>query len=153
MKPTNALFLVVTIVASIAGPGTLAFVSPSTFVTTHKCNSDAMIVTPKSNDAFLVHDRQLSAPINNQRRSVTSVQTMSLFGLGGPELAVIAIAGLFLLGPSKIGEIVKSSGQMAGELKNELRDVPDEFKKGLAEGEVNAKSRNAKPMEKVPDDE
>ena len=59
---------------------------------------------------------------------------MSLFGLGGPELAVILIAGAFLLGPSKLAELGKEAGKMAGELK----EVPKEFQDGLAEGEKQA---------------
>ena len=65
---------------------------------------------------------------------MASVQTMGLFGLGGPELAVILIAGAFLLGPSKLAELGKEAGKMAGELK----DVPKEFQEGLAEGEAQA---------------
>ena len=72
--------------------------------------------------------------IQKQRSSMASVQTMGLFGLGGPELAVILIAGAFLLGPSKLAELGKEAGKMAGELK----DVPKEFQEGLAEGEAQA---------------
>eukprot|EP00586_Coscinodiscus_wailesii_P023560 CAMPEP_0172494496 /NCGR_PEP_ID=MMETSP1066-20121228/49531_1 /TAXON_ID=671091 /ORGANISM="Coscinodiscus wailesii, Strain CCMP2513" /LENGTH=82 /DNA_ID=CAMNT_0013265515 /DNA_START=453 /DNA_END=701 /DNA_ORIENTATION=+ len=59
---------------------------------------------------------------------------MSLFGLGGPELAVILIAGAFLLGPQKLAEFGKDAGKIAGELK----EVPKEFQKGMAEGEMSA---------------
>mmetsp|Transcript_33039 Transcript_33039/g.69338 ORF Transcript_33039/g.69338 Transcript_33039/m.69338 type:complete len:149 (-) Transcript_33039:313-759(-) len=72
--------------------------------------------------------------IKNQRSSMASVQTMGLFGLGGPEIAVILIAGAFLLGPSKLAELGKEAGKMAGELK----EVPKEFQEGLAEGEKQA---------------
>jgi len=72
--------------------------------------------------------------IQKQRSSMASVQTMGLFGLGGPEIAVILIAGAFLLGPSKLAELGKEAGKMAGELK----EVPKEFQEGLAEGEAEA---------------
>lgn len=72
--------------------------------------------------------------VKNQRSSMASVQTMGLFGLGGPEIAVILIAGAFLLGPSKLAELGKEAGKMAGELK----EVPKEFQDGLAEGEASA---------------
>lgn len=62
------------------------------------------------------------------------VQTMSLFGLGAPELAIILIAAAFLLGPSKLAELGKDAGKIAGELK----EVPKEFQKGMAEGEIEA---------------
>mmetsp|Transcript_23430 Transcript_23430/g.34849 ORF Transcript_23430/g.34849 Transcript_23430/m.34849 type:complete len:139 (+) Transcript_23430:94-510(+) len=69
--------------------------------------------------------------IQNQRYSMAQVQTMSLFGLGGPEIAIILIAGAFLLGPQKLAELGKDAGKIAGELK----EVPKEFQKGLEEGE------------------
>mmetsp|Transcript_5679 Transcript_5679/g.7258 ORF Transcript_5679/g.7258 Transcript_5679/m.7258 type:complete len:138 (-) Transcript_5679:217-630(-) len=72
--------------------------------------------------------------IQNQRYSMAQVQTMSLFGLGGPELAVILIAGAFLLGPEKLASLGKDAGKIAGELK----EVPKEFQKGLQEGEEQA---------------
>lgn len=59
---------------------------------------------------------------------------MGLFGLGGPEIAIILIAGAFLLGPQKLAELGKEAGKMAGELK----EVPKEFQDGLAEGEMQA---------------
>merc|ERR1711982_211073 len=65
-----------------------------------------------------------------QRKSVTHVQTQSLFGLGGPELAIILIAAAFLLGPQKLAELGKDACKIAGELK----EVPKEFQKGLAGG-------------------
>lgn len=63
------------------------------------------------------------------------VQTMSLFGLGAPELAIILIAAAFLLGPQKLAELGKDAGKIAGELK----EVPKEFQKGMAEGEAEAR--------------
>ena len=60
---------------------------------------------------------------------------MGLFGLGGPEIAVILIAAAFLLGPQKLAELGKDAGKIAGELK----EVPKEFQAGMAEGEASAK--------------
>ena len=77
---------------------------------------------------------QYPIAIQKQRKSVASVQTMGLFGLGAPEIAVILIAGAFLLGPQKLAELGKEAGKMAGELK----EVPKEFQQGLAEGEKQA---------------
>jgi sec-independent protein translocase protein TatA len=73
--------------------------------------------------------------IQKQRYSMAQIQTMSLFGLGAPELAIILIAAAFLLGPQKLAELGKDAGKIAGELK----EVPKEFQKGLAEGEMEAK--------------
>jgi sec-independent protein translocase protein TatA len=72
-----------------------------------------------------------------------------LFGLGVPELVVIAIAAAFILGPQKLAELGKDAGKIAGELK----EVPKEFQKGLAEGEMAAKQMKAAEvvMEKEPE--
>jgi sec-independent protein translocase protein TatA len=87
--------------------------------------------------------------IENQRYSMAQVQTMSLFGLGGPELAVILIAAAFVLGPEKLAALGKDAGKIAGELK----EVPKEFQKGLDEGEQQAmamkKEISAADVEKV----
>ena len=77
----------------------------------------------------------MPASLQRQRRSVAPVQTMGLFGLGAPEIAVILVAAAFLLGPQKLAELGKDAGKIAGELK----EVPKEFQKGLAEGEESAK--------------
>ena len=65
---------------------------------------------------------------------MAQIQTMGLFGLGGPEIAIILIAAAFLLGPQKLAELGKDAGKIAGELK----EVPKEFQKGLQEGEEEA---------------
>ena len=93
----------------------------------------------------------LPRSIQNQRKSFANIQTMGLFGLGVPEIAIIVVAALFVLGPEKLSEMVRASGKVAGELKDELRDVPKEFQKGLDEGETNARSTKAKKMDPVPD--
>lgn len=77
----------------------------------------------------------MPAALQRQRRSVAPVQTMGLFGLGAPEIAVVLVAAAFLLGPQKLAELGKDAGKIAGELK----EVPKEFQKGLEEGEESAK--------------
>mmetsp|Transcript_8427 Transcript_8427/g.12658 ORF Transcript_8427/g.12658 Transcript_8427/m.12658 type:complete len:149 (+) Transcript_8427:102-548(+) len=99
-----------------------------------------------SKNAIIIKDQQyLHTAVEKQRRSMTSVQTMSLFGLGGPEIVVILIAVFFLLGPQKLAELGRDAGRAASDFK----DVPKEFQKGLEEGEIEARSRGAKPMEDV----
>ena len=70
---------------------------------------------------------------------------MGLFGLGGFEIAIILVAGAFVLGPEKLAEMSRGAGKMS----SELTDIPREFQKGLEEGEADARSRKAKPMKKV----
>lgn len=78
-----------------------------------------------------------------QRKSLANVHCQGLFGLGAPEIAIIVVAAAFALGPQKLA----SFGRDAGKLAAELKEVPQEFKKGLAEGEIEAKSKKAKSME------
>ena len=85
------------------------------------------------------------AALQRQRKSVAQVQTMGLFGLGPAEIGIIFVAAAFLLGPEKLASFGKDAGKIAGELK----DVPLEFQKGLAEGEASAKAMKAKDAEKV----
>jgi Sec-independent protein translocase protein TatA len=95
----------------------------------------------------------LPTSVQKERKSVANVQTMGLFGLGPAEIAIIVVAVLFVLGPDKISELVRESGKVAGELKDEARQVPDEFKKGLEEGQTNVRSKKAKKMEQVTADD
>jgi len=80
--------------------------------------------------------------LENQRKSVAAVQTMGLFGLGVPEIAIILVAGAFVLGPEKLAEL----GRDAGKMTKELKEVPKEFQKGMDEGEIDARSMKAKKM-------
>lgn len=94
-------------------------------------------------------DNLMIPHIQNQRKSVANVQTASLFGLGPAELVIIGVAAVFVLGPEKISEMMRQSGKMAGEMKDEFKEVPAEFKKGLEEGETNVRAKSAKQMEEV----
>lgn len=85
--------------------------------------------------------------LQRQRQSVASVQTMGLFGLGAPEIAVILVAAAFLLGPQKLAELGKDAGKIAGELK----EVPKEFQEGLKEGEKQALEMKQSNKEEVVD--
>lgn len=83
----------------------------------------------------------MPAALQHQRKSVANVQTMGLFGLGAPEVAIILVAAAFVLGPQKLAELGKDAGKIAGELK----EVPKEFQKGLQEGESNANKLKQAP--------
>jgi Sec-independent protein translocase protein TatA len=72
--------------------------------------------------------------VANNRASATQMQ---LFGLGAPELVVIAGAGLLLLGPDQVKELAKNIGKSAAELK----EVSTEFNQGLAEAEAAAQQK------------
>jgi Sec-independent protein translocase protein TatA len=78
-----------------------------------------------------------------------TIQTMGLFGLGFVEILVIVVGVGVVLGPEKIVDMLKSSGSTAKEFKDELSRVPDEFQKGMAEGEMEARSRKARVIKRV----
>jgi|AntRauTorckE5430_2_1112549.scaffolds.fasta_scaffold12540_2 sec-independent protein translocase protein TatA len=80
--------------------------------------------------------------VEKQRKSVAAVQTMGLFGLGVPEIAIILVAGAFVLGPEKLAEL----GRDAGKTAKDLKEVPKEFQKGMDEGQIDARSKKAKEM-------
>jgi Sec-independent protein translocase protein TatA len=93
-----------------------------------------------------------------QRRSFSNIQTSrALFGMGGAEIAVVLVVVVLVLGPNQLG---KMTGNMTGRAKGGYEDLPDEwkripqeFQKGLEESTDNARARNAKPMERVPENE
>ena len=80
----------------------VSFITSLCILLVASCQAFAPVTTSR---AF----RTVSAPITNveyapvalqrQRKSVANVQTMGLFGLGAPEIAVILVAAAFLLGP------------------------------------------------------
>jgi sec-independent protein translocase protein TatA len=106
--------------------GASAFVPPA---------QKAFVANPRSTLSFTAPlEPQLPAALQRQRKSMASVQTMGLFGLGPLEIGVILVAAAFLLGPQKLAELGKDAGKIAGELK----EVPKEFQKGMAEGEIEA---------------
>ena len=126
---------IATIIVSLATllGNTLAF-APGNAFGVHKSTalSPATSFGNTQGAAYIANNQPIA--IRKQRSSMASIQTQGLFGLGGPEIAVILIAGAFLLGPSKLAELGKEAGKMAGELK----EVPKEFQQGLAEGEAEA---------------
>ena len=75
--------------------------------------------------------RHPRCPCTNSHKPLPPPPQSGLFGLGGPEVAIIAVAAAFLLGPQKLAEFSKDLGKVAGELK----EVPKEFSKGIKEGE------------------
>lgn len=117
----------------------LAFVSPSRRV--------------KSNISYqnrLHEDRRFPAKVlqPGQQRQV-STQLMGLFGLGTGEIFLILIGIGVVLGPQKLLEMVRSSPKVLDEYKEELSKIPEEFQKGMEEGEIEARSRKAKPVKRV----
>ena len=70
--------------------------------------------------------------------------------MGGAEVAIILAAGAFIIGPQELGKMV---GKVKDDLPDDLRKIPQEFQRGFEESTENARARNAKPMEILPEDE
>ena len=101
-----------------------------------------VVVINRPTDASRKKQHIVTLP-KRQRKSLANVHCQGLFGLGAPEIAIIVVAAAIALGPQKLA----SFGRDAGKLAAELKEVPQEFKKGLTEGEIEAKSKKAKSME------
>mmetsp|Transcript_1227 Transcript_1227/g.1741 ORF Transcript_1227/g.1741 Transcript_1227/m.1741 type:complete len:139 (+) Transcript_1227:76-492(+) len=86
--------------------------------------------------------------IARQRVSFVQVQTQGLFGLGAAEIGIILVAGALLLGPQNLAGLSKDVGKFAGGL-TDLKQIPEEFKKGVEEGEIEARSRKAKRIDPI----
>lgn len=154
---------------SVSIPGILLFVSAFILLATSNNKEVAAFIVSSpargpsatiltgpfhfKNTPSLLNQENVPTALTRQRRSVAHVQMQSLFGLGVPEIALILVAAVFLLGPQKIGELIKDSGKAAGEIADELKNVPDEFKAGLEEGEMEARSRKARKINPVKDDD
>lgn len=60
---------------------------------------------------------------------------MGLFGLGFPELAVIAAVGIFIFGPGKIAEMGKDLGGIAGGVKKATAEFKEAMEESLEEAD------------------
>ena len=96
----------------------------------------------------------------SNRRTITTTRLRSFFGLGPGELILIAIAGLLVVGPTKLLRLSKEAGEVAGKTASglgdewdEIKSIPEEFQMGVEEGEIDARSRKAKVMDKINDGE
>ena len=144
----KSIFSTLAIIVALFSGSTSAFAPASKAAfTTKNVNSLGQL----HGNAYITN--QQPKALQKERRSMAPVQTMSLFGLGGPEIAIILVAAAFLLGPQKLAELGKDAGKIAGELK----EVPKEFQKGLQEGEAEAaqmkKSIEESTVEKVETEE
>lgn len=102
--------------------------------------------TLSARSSMLSGARALAAPatargliLAQPQQQRLAAPTMGMFGLGAPELAIIAGVALFVLGPEQVKKLAKDVGKISAELKQ----VPEEFNKGMVDG---AKELEAKKM-------
>jgi sec-independent protein translocase protein TatA len=73
---------------------------------------------------------------------------MGLFGLGLPEIAVIAGVGILIFGPSKIATIGKDLGGIAGSVKKATSEFQEAMSDSLADADREIEERKMKkPIE------
>jgi len=71
------------------------------------------------------------APMNRVSRLATA--QMGLFGLGGPELAVIGLVALFIVGPDQLKVLAKDLGKATPQLKEVAGEALEGFKETSVE--------------------
>ena len=67
-----------------------------------------------------------------------------MFGIGMPELLVIMVVALVVLGPSRLPELARSLGKAMAEFRRQSSDIMDEFNQQIRLEEETAKRAKAK---------
>ena len=68
-----------------------------------------------------------------------------MFGIGGPELLLILVLALIVLGPKKLPELARTLGKGLAEFRRATDDLKDEFRK--MENEIESSSSITTPIE------
>jgi len=87
---------------------------------------------------FASRGRLTAARLQRTQQRQRQVVTMGIFGLGGPELAVIAGVAVLIFGPSKLPGLGKEVGKAAKSFQEAAKEFENELKSG-AEGEKDQK--------------
>ncbi|KAK4529262.1 hypothetical protein CCYA_CCYA01G0119 [Cyanidiococcus yangmingshanensis] len=78
---------------------------------------------------------------NARTANAANAVQMGLFGLGWPEIAVIVGVGLLIWGPSRVGELGRNLGSLAGNLKRASSEFKEGLETSLAEAEKEQQSK------------
>ena len=135
-----------------------AFIPPSTYRQSSSLSPSAYVTSPITFSQQSIVHHQIIHPALSRRQitktTTTSTRLQSFFGLGPGELILIFLAGLIVIGPSKLLQFSKEAGEVAGKTAaglgdewSEIKSIPEEFQKGVEEGEIEARSRKAKVMD------
>ena len=71
----------------------------------------------------------------------------AIFGLGGPEVAVIIITAGLVLGPKKMAELARDAGKLTGQMKDVTSEFQDAVQEGMKESQMAKESAKAEPVE------
>jgi sec-independent protein translocase protein TatB len=73
-----------------------------------------------------------------------------MFGIGMPELLVILVVALVVLGPQRLPELARTLGKAMAEFRRQTTDVLDEFHAHVGDDQTPVRKAAAKPQP-VPD--
>lgn len=86
-----------------------------------------------------------------------------MFGIGMPELAVILVVALIVLGPKRLPEVARQLGRAMAEFRRQSNDLMEEFqtstrveeeeaRRARREAQLKARAEAAKPPKDTPPD-
>jgi hypothetical protein len=163
----------------------MAIIAPLTSASTSSCcrgpTTTTFILRPSRLTTCPIiidttNNNRLNTNINHYDSGATATTTTttelhSLFGLGPAEVGTVLLAGVLVVGPSRLLRFARSAGSVTGKITtttttttsndigvgNEwmegMKSIPAEFNKGVEMGEIDARSRRARSMDNVVDDE
>lgn len=68
-----------------------------------------------------------------------------MFGLGMPEILVILVVALVVLGPKRLPELARTLGKAMAEFRRQSSDIMDEFQQQIRVDEDAARRPKTKP--------
>jgi sec-independent protein translocase protein TatB len=70
-----------------------------------------------------------------------------MFGIGVPELIVILVVALIVLGPKRLPEVARQVGKVMGELRRQSAEILEEFQTQVAlDEDASRRKRPAAPL-------
>jgi Tat protein translocase TatB subunit len=73
-----------------------------------------------------------------------------MFGIGMPELCVILVVALVVLGPKRLPEVARSLGKMVSEFRRQSSEIMDEFQVQMNLDEERSRRDAAQPAARPP---
>jgi len=68
-----------------------------------------------------------------------------MFGIGMPELLVILVVALVVLGPNRLPELARTLGKAMAEFRRQTTDIMDDFQNQMRVEDDTARQAKAKP--------